>query len=84
MSELENKLDNLLAEDFGIDPTEVTGDFIRDWREKHLARDVVFEMESVYGGYLVDQSQIMTQDALDTVTVKSDAFLDRFSLASPL
>jgi hypothetical protein len=76
MSELETKLDSLLAADFHTEPGCVDGEFIREWRDTH---EVSYSIETAMGGWVGAHSTVMSRDELRRVEEKADAFLDQFS-----
>ena len=77
MSNLERKLDELLAPEFGVSIDEVT-EAVERWHDEHKFPIECYETESIYGGY-PPTGNLPTEKELQEMGQRADAFLDQFS-----
>lgn len=77
MSELEELLNKSLAKDFGITPSEVTCEYIYNWRMEKVYPQVSYERKSLYGGYITHLKRILTNREVKEVHKNALAFLSR-------
>lgn len=78
MSNLETKLDELLAPALGVTPDEVTA-AVERWHDEHPFPIERYETASIYGGYITHRTHLPTEQELREMRERSDAFLDQYS-----
>ena len=77
MSELEKKLDKLLAEEWGVTPEEITDDLVRQkTHEFYESPNLKIDMDFVPIG--MRHLKIMTPYEIKKMGERADAFLDQF------
>lgn len=80
MSDLETKLNELLAKEFGVAPDEVDCGLIDRWRSEHPFPPEKYETRSLTGGYNV--KKVLSEEELREMHERANAFLDKYSDAA--
>lgn len=78
-SVLEKVLTEMIARDLGINPEDVTPEFIHKWREEHLYPKALVNLTTRYGGYNSGGRRALTGAEVQSNKEKAEAFLSQFS-----
>jgi len=77
MSDLERKLDALIAEADHIQPEDVTLEYIRQRRDKN--EDVTYDFSTHYGGFNRRNGKVLSPHQSRDIIAAAYKFLGRFS-----
>ena len=78
MSVLERKLVELIAEDLGVAPEQVTAEFIHEQREK-LSPRIRLVLDTKYGGYSAVGLTILSDDEVEANRREAEIILAQYS-----
>jgi len=80
-SGLSRAIEELIARDLGIDPNEVTPEFIHRWRQGHLYPNAQHGLNTKYGGYNGSRSKILSSSEVIAARKMAERFIE--SLVKP-
>jgi len=75
-------IEKLIARDLGIDPSEVTPEFIHRWRQEHLYSNAQHGLNTKYGGYNGSGRQILSESEVQKVRESAERFIESVSKTS--
>ena len=74
-------IEELIARDLRIDPSEVTPEFIHEWRQKHLYPNAQHGLNAKYGGYNTSGRRILSLSEIKALRESAERFIQ--SLQTP-
>jgi hypothetical protein len=75
-------IEELIAKDLGIDPSEVTQEFIHRWRQEFLYPNAQHGLNTKYGSYNGSRNRILSGSEVQTLRESAERFLRSFSKES--
>lgn len=72
-------IEELIAKDLGIDPSEVTQEFIHRWRQEFLYPNAQHGLNTKYGSYNGSMNRILSDSEVQKMRESAERFLQSFS-----
>jgi hypothetical protein len=82
MANLEDKLDQLIAEELGISPEEVTLEFIQDYRRENEDPEERFDFSANTAGLNPPRQHVFSRHEIEARRKHAENFLHQFSRRS--
>src|ERR1051325_8839284 len=75
-------IEKLIAKDLGIDPSEVTPEFIHRWRQEHLYSNAQYGLNAKYGDYNGSGSKILSSSEVMDARERAERFIESLTHSS--